>query len=383
VVFNIKNPQLVVQSPLVYLEVLDALVSIPPEPSAASNVPASPGPDIPLGLSSSPDLLVDTEVEIKVESEATASAEVAASSGSSSSSSSNSSSGTDSCSRSDSNSCSSVEVSSIEVASVEVSSVVVASVASISTKPDVSSVGEGSLIVSVSVVTDCPGHPPAHSDWDLLVDDLTVGLDPATDLLGLLGADLLHHLLAHLGGLQAAGLLGNLLALLAGDLSRSEVTLRAGAVSLGAGAGYEGPPHVVSLPLPLVLAPSGLVQTLGRHVAPGGLHVDDVDLLVTDLVVGDGALVLLLQPALLPGGWGAHVGVLGPAGRGLPALLLLHLLVLSPPLGLQHCVASSSTSTNTPVDTVNMVVVVVVVNSSNPNPPVDTVNRVVVVVTSS
>ena len=211
-VFNIKNTQLVVQSPLVYLEVLDALVSIPPEPSAASNVPASPGPDIPLGLSSSPDLLVDTEVEagveIKVESEATASAEVAASSGSSS----NSSSGTDSCSRSDSNSCSSVEVSSIEVSSIEV-----ASVASISTKPDVSSVGEGSLIVSVSVVTDCPGHPPAHSDWDLLVDDLTVGLDPATDLLGLLGADLLHHLLAHLGGLQAAGLLGNLLALLARD----------------------------------------------------------------------------------------------------------------------------------------------------------------------
>ena len=222
-VFNIKNTQLVVQSPIVYLEVLNALVSIPPEPSAASNVPASPGPDIPLGLSSSPDLLVDTEVEagveIKVESEATASAEVAASSGSSSSSSSNSSSGTDSCSRSDSNSCSSVEVSSIEVASVEVSSVVVASVASISTKPDVSSVGEGSLIVSVSVVTDCPGHPPAHSDWDLLVDDLTVGLDPATDLLGLLGADLLHHLLAHLGGLQAAGLLGNLLALLARDRS--------------------------------------------------------------------------------------------------------------------------------------------------------------------
>ena len=219
--FNIKNTQLVVQSPIVYLEVLDALVSIPPEPSAASNVPASPGPDIPLGLSSSPDLLVDTEVEagveIKVESEATASAEVAASSGSSSSS--NSSSGTDSCSRSDSNSYSSVEVSSIEVASVEVSSVVVASVASISTKPDVSSVGEGSLIVSVSVVTDCPGHPPAHSDWDLLVDDLTVGLDPATDLLGLLGADLLHHLLAHLGGLQAAGLLGNLLALLARERS--------------------------------------------------------------------------------------------------------------------------------------------------------------------
>jgi len=213
-VFNIKNTQLVVQSPLVYLEVLDALVSIPPEPSAASNVPASPGPDIPLGLSSSPDLLVDTEVEIKVESEATASAEVAASSGSSSSSSSNSSSGTDSGSRSDSNSC-----SSVEVASVEVSSVVVASVSSISTKPDVSSVGEGSLIVSVSVVTDCPGHPPAHSDWDLLVDDLTVGLDPATDLLGLLGADLLHHLLAHLGGLQAAGLLGNLLALLARDRS--------------------------------------------------------------------------------------------------------------------------------------------------------------------
>ena len=73
------------------------------------------------------------------------------------------------------------------------------------------------MIVSVSVVTDCPGHPPAHSDWDLLVDDLTVGLDPATDLLGLLGADLVQHLLTYLGGLQAAGLLGNLLALLARD----------------------------------------------------------------------------------------------------------------------------------------------------------------------
>ena len=71
------------------------------------------------------------------------------------------------------------------------------------------------MVISVSVVTDGPRHPPAHSDWDLLVDDLTVGLNPATDLLGLLGADLVQHLLTHLGGLQAAGLLGDLLALLA------------------------------------------------------------------------------------------------------------------------------------------------------------------------
>ena len=55
----------------------------------------------------------------------------------------------------------------------------------------------------------------ADPDWNLLVYELADRLDPFTDLLGLLVADLLLHLLTDRGGDTGADLLGHLLTLLA------------------------------------------------------------------------------------------------------------------------------------------------------------------------
>ena len=63
------------------------------------------------------------------------------------------------------------------------------------------------------------------------MDELAGGLDPVTDLLGLLGADLLLHLLTDGGGHRAANLLRHSLALLArqrdgeADISQSYLYL--------------------------------------------------------------------------------------------------------------------------------------------------------------
>ena len=105
-----------------------------------------------------------------------------------------------------------------------------------------------------------------------------------------------------------------------------------------AGPGYDDPPHVLPLPLPLVLAPGQLVDPLGGGVAAGGLDIDDVHDLGTDLLVDRHTLRVLGGLALLSAHGPTDVVVLRPAGGGrLAALLLLHLLVLREPLSLQHC----------------------------------------------
>ena len=70
--------------------------------------------------------------------------------------------------------------------------------------------------INISISTaDSLRNLPALPHWDFLVDQLAGWLDVLTDLLGLLGADLLLHLLTDGGGHSGADLLRHTLALLA------------------------------------------------------------------------------------------------------------------------------------------------------------------------
>ena len=70
--------------------------------------------------------------------------------------------------------------------------------------------------ITISVLTtDSLWNFLADPDWNFLVYELADRLDPFTDLLGLLGADLLLHLLTDRGGDRGADLLRDLLTLLA------------------------------------------------------------------------------------------------------------------------------------------------------------------------
>merc|ERR1712226_1434536 len=186
-----------------------------------------------------------------------------------------------------------------------------------------------SITISLAAA-DSLGNLLADPDWDLLVYELADRLDVVTDLLGLLGADLLLHLLTDRGRDRGADLLGHLLALLPWNLGGIVGAVR------GAGAGDDHPPHVLPLALPLVLAPGQLVDALGRGVAASGLDVDQFGDLVADLPGDCEALSVLAGLALLSHHGAADVVVLSPAGGGrLTALLLLHLLVLGGPLRLK------------------------------------------------
>ena len=255
-----KIKVLYLQSSLVYLEILDTLVGISTKPCTSSNIGigSSSSSSSSVCLAAGPEFLVDSKVqsgiEIKVESQSTTSSEIAskvaissnvattsnvsiASKVSTSSSIAISSKVTTNSSitvatkvttnsdvatssniattsniATSSNVCTSSEVST----SSKVASYVWSIATEVQSKVEVVSL----LNISLST-TDSLGNLLADPDWDFLVDELAGWLDPLTDLLGLLSADLLLHLLTDGGGHSGTDLLRHSLTLLARE--RGEV----------------------------------------------------------------------------------------------------------------------------------------------------------------